>query len=236
MKSVLIITGPTEKFGTGHAVRMHSLALELKKHKVTVQHLVASPSVVVEMPLPYSLVILDRRDTEFNPVKGDKEIFKVAIDNRGPGREAADLVLDLLPHFDMNRKEYAESLQNLILRPDITGFPCASPSAKITLYNTPEEAAAAADFYPGQQRFAPREFSEKLKNCRRPALYFGQTLFEAIYLGLDVQLYPVTDYHKRLAVDLFARQLIENNLLNHVDGLGLSRVTEQLVQTLKKEI
>lgn len=236
MKSVLIITGPTEKYGTGHAVRMHALALELKKHKITVQHLVATPSVVVAAPLPYSLVVLDRRDTDFNAEKDGKNVPRVALDNRGPARQSADYVLDLLPHFDMNRREYSDALKHLILRPDITAFPCASASARITLHNTAEEAAEVADFYPGVQRFAPREFSEKLKNCRKPALYFGQTLFEAIYLGLDVQLYPVTDYHKRLAVDLFARQLIENNLLALVDGLGLSRVTEELIRILKKEI
>lgn len=232
--TVLIITGDIEKFGSGHTMRMHAVALELKKRKIDVQKLCVSPGQKVEVPLAFSVAILDRRDTAFNPPLLELPVKKIAVDNRGDGRLEADIVADLLPHPEMDKAEYAAALRSVILPPEITAQPCQAATARITLHNSKEEALAASDFSPGGARLSPQQFIRQLSQAARPALYFGQSLFEALYLGLDVQLYPVSDYHKKLAVDLFSRQLIEPDLLSALDGKGLGRFTD-LVQNIWKK-
>ncbi len=231
---VLIITGEAAKYGSGHSMRMHEVALELKKRKIDVQKLCIAADSAVDVPLPFSVVILDRRDTAFNPPLLDLQVAKIAVDNRGAGRNEADTVADLLPHPEMDKKEYAAALGNIILSPEISALPSRTAASRITLHNTAEEAIAAADFVPGKERLSPREFIRQLAASQRPALYFGQALFEALYLGLDVQLYPVSEYHKKLAVDLFSRQLIEPGLLAALDGKGLGRFTDLVQNILKK--
>lgn len=233
-KSVLIITGDVAKYGSGHETRMRYVALELKKRKIDVQLLCIGSETPVDVPLSFSVAILDRRDTAFNPPLAELPVTKIAVDNRGPGRDTASIVADLLPHPEMNKTEYAAALRSIVLSPELTAFASRAGQSKITLHNTDEEAFAAADFIPGKNRLSPREFLNRLSAAKRPALYFGQSLFEALYLGLDVQLYPVSDYHKKLAVDLFSRQLIEPDLLSSLDGGGLVRFAD-LIQKAVKE-
>lgn len=231
---ILIIVGDRTKYGSGHETRMRLLAIELKKRKIDVQLVRLAPDEPVAVPLPFSLVLLDRRDTPFNPPLPESPVQKMAIDNRGAGRAEADVVSDLLPHVDMNKAEYSAALRSVILSPEITGKPGKGQEAKLTLHNTAEEAFAASDFIPGKERLSPRAFLTGLSAAKRPALYFGQALFEAIYLGLDVQLYPVSEYHKKLAVDLFSRQLIEPDLFSALDGQGLGRFTDLVQKTWKQ--
>lgn len=226
MNSVLIITGNTHTYGTGHALRMRSVALELRKKKITVQLITASPDAELQLPLPAPVVILDRRDTGFNPGLLTTDTIKIAVDNRGPGREQADIVADLLPHYSMSKQEYADALRSVILHPAITALPQATDSADITLHETREDAIAVADFPTSKTRLSPADYRSALAACERPALYFGQALFEALYLGKSVQLYPVSDYHKKLAVDLYSRRLLEPTLLSALDGRGLPRFVD----------
>lgn len=231
---ILIIVGDSAKYGSGHETRMRLVALELKKRKIDVQLVQLAPDEPVVVPLPFSLVLLDRRDTAFNAPLLQAPVQKMAIDNRGAGRGEADVVMDILPHIEMNKAEYSAALRSVILSPEITGKPGKGHEAKLTLHNTPEEAFAASDFIPGKERLSPRAYLTRLSASKRPALYFGQALFEAIYLGLDVQLYPVSEYHKKLAVDLFSRCLIEPDLLSALDGSGLKRFTDLVQQTWKQ--
>lgn len=231
---ILIVIGDVTKYGSGHETRMRLVALELKKRKIDVQLVQLAPDESVAVPLPFSLVLLDRRDTAFNPPLMEMPVHRLAIDNRGAGRGEAHNIADLLPHPEMNKAEYSAALRSVILSPEITGKPGKAHEAKLTLHNSPEEAFTAADFVPGKERLSPRAYLSLLAASKRPALYFGQALFEAIYLGLDVQLYPVSEYHKKLAVDLFSRQLIEPDLLSNVDGSGLGRFTDLVQQTWKQ--
>lgn len=226
MNSVLIITGNTHTYGTGHALRMRSVALELRKKKITVQLMTAPPDAELQLPLPAPVVILDRRDTGFNPGLFAADAVKIAVDNRGPGREQADIVADLLPHYSMNRREYADALSAVILHPAIAALPAFSDRAEITLYESRDEALQHADFPRNTARLSPSAFREALAESQCPALYFGQALFEALYLGKNVQLYPVSDYHKKLAVDLYSRRLLEPTLLSALDGRGLPRFVD----------
>lgn len=226
MNSVLIITGNTHTYGTGHALRMRSVALELRKKKITVQLLTASPDADLQLPLPAPVVILDRRDTAFNPGLLTADTIKIAVDNRGQGREQADIVADLLPHYSMSKKEYADALSAVILHPAIAAMPALSGHAEITLHESRDEALQHADFPHNTARLSPAAFRDALAVSERPALYFGQALFEALYLGKSVQLYPVSDYHKKLAVDLYSRRLLEPALLSALDGRGLPRFVD----------
>jgi len=232
---ILIITGDSARYGTGHETRMHQVALALKKRKIDVQKICIDPDEALAVPLPYALAILDRRDTGFNPPLADLPVRKIAVDNRGQGRDQANHAIDLLPHLSMNRQEYSAALKHVILPPWVTETPARSAEARITLHSSREEAVAAADFIPGPNRLPERQFIGQLRQAKKPALYFGQALFEAIYLGLDVQLYPVSEYHKKLAVDLFSRYLIEPDLLAAVDGSGLNCFVEEVQQAWKKE-
>jgi hypothetical protein len=230
---ILVITGDNARYGSGHETRMHQVALALKKRKIEVQKVCIEHGEILATPLPCSLVILDRRDTGFNPPLADLPVLKIAVDNRGQGRDQAHHAIDLLPHLSMNRQEYSAALKHVILPSWVTETPARSAGARITLHSTREEAAAAADFIPGPNRLPEREFIGQLRRVKKPALYFGQALFEAVYLGLDVQLYPVSEYHKKLAVDLFSRYLIEPDLLAAVDGSGLNWFVDQVQQAWK---
>ena len=226
MKSVLIVTGNPQTHGTGHLMRMRTVALELRKKKITVQHLTAAADAELHLPLAVSVVILDRRDTAFNPGLLALDAIKIAVDNRGPGRQQADTIVDLLPHHEMAKVQYAEALRSIILHPSIAGLPPATDSAELALHETRQAAMQAADFPQSGERLSPADFRTALAACKRPALYFGQSLFEALYLGKAVQLYPVSEYHKKLAVDLYSRKLLERDLLSALDGRGLSRFVE----------
>lgn len=226
MKSVLIIVGNTHTYGTGHAMRMRSVALELRKKKITVQLITAPADTAVHLPLSAPVVILDRRDTAFNPGVFTAGSVKIAVDNRGSGRDEADIVADLLPHYSMSKQEYADALRAVILHPAIAAMPALSDRAEITLCESREEALQQADFPHNTSRLSPSAFREALAASRRPALYFGQALFEALYLGKSVQLYPVSEYHKKLAVDIYSRRLLEPTLLSALDGRGLSRFVD----------
>lgn len=233
MNGVLIITGPTAVFGSGHWVRMRLVALELRRRKIAVQLLCADADEKIAAPLPYSVVVLDRRDTAFNAGLA-ADAVKIAVDNRGQGREEADLVCDLLPHHEMNAQQYQHALASLILPPAITATPAAHERAQITLCEDSEAAFAAADFPPAE-RLSPDAFHSGLMHSASPALYFGQALFEALYLGKHVRLYPVSDYHRKLAVDLYSRRILEPNLLSALDGRGLSRFAELVISATKKK-
>lgn len=231
---MLIITGDAAQFGSGHLERMHDAALALKQHRVTVQKLCITAETPALVPLPWSVCILDRRDTAFNPNILQMRGYKIAVDNRGQGRATADLVWDALPHFSMATHEYKSALQNLMLSSQVTAHASKAATARMTLHDSAEAAFAAADFKIGAERLSRLDFLAALKASRRPALYFGQAFFEALYLGLDVQLYPVSEYHKKLSVDLVSRLAIEPNLLATIDGSGLSRFVKIVLGEIKK--
>lgn len=233
-RTVLIITGDTAQFGSGHRQRMHDVAHALKKHRVTVQSLCTTAEAPVVVPLAWSVCILDRRDTAFNPNLLQMHNYKIAVDNRGQGRDTADLIWDALPHFSMTTDEYKSALQQLMLSPQVTAHAPRASQARVTLHDSAEAAFAAADFKIGAERLSRFDFLAALKNSRRPALYFGQAFFEALYFGLDVQLYPVSEYHKKLSVDLVSRLIIDPNLLAAIDGSGLSRFVRTILAEIKK--
>ncbi|HRP68738.1 MAG TPA: hypothetical protein PLY93_04340 [Turneriella sp.] len=231
---ILIITGPRTKYGSGHNVRMRKAALLLRKKKIDVTLLCLDEGSIVDVPLPYSLCILDRRDSAFNPPFKKKGVCYVAIDNRGKARNEADYTIDLLPHFSMEDNEYQQALTNIILSTAFFDMPSKAQNARVTLHDTFESAKAAADFTLPQEKISQREFLSRLKSATRPALYFGQAFFEALDLGLHVQLYPISEYHKKLAVD-FKNRLNKNPyLLDYLNPNALIRFVDT-IQKIYKE-
>lgn len=233
MKTVLIITGPEQIFGSGHEARMHALALALKRHKITVQKLILGEDETATLPLEFSLAILDRRDTAFPDNVLATGALRVALDNRGRGRTQASLAYDALPHHLMSDKEYRSALTAVILPGHITRLPCRAAEAKLTLYSDRASAMSTADFPPQGERLSPQQFTDAMEKAQRPACYFGQALFEAIYLGKDIRLYPITPYHHELAANLVSRSKANPTLLTAVDGSGLNLFSEAILRMLK---
>jgi hypothetical protein len=228
MKAIVLITGDVKNFGHGHQVRMHNLALELKRRQLTALHCVAQPGEVLQLPLAASVAVLDRRDTEFNTIAGETTPVRVAIDNRGAARAGAEIVIDALPHLAMTETEYENSLRQVMLPQHLTAGPPEVAHAKVTLCRSKEEAEAQADFIASSGLLSPAEYLTQMQKSSKPALYFGQALFEALYAGKHVQLYPISDYHMQLAEDLVRRLNGNQGLLQALDGRGLTRVADRL--------
>jgi len=235
MKTIVLITGDTRTFGHGHQVRMHNLALELKRRQLTTMHIVAAAEDKLSLPLKAGVVVLDRRDTGFNEFAQPESCVKLALDNRGPARAHADIVIDALPHLAMNAAEYRLALSHVMLPALLTKYPPQTQHAKVTLHQTQEAACEHADFKATSGVLSPGEYLAAMQNSSKPALYFGQGLFEALYAGKHVQLYPVSDYHMQLAEDFVARLSQSPDLLTALDGLGLNRVADR-VQSAHKQI
>jgi hypothetical protein len=233
MKTILIITGPESEYGTGHEMRMHALALELKRHKVTVQKVVLGELEETNLPLEYGAVILDRRDTAFPPSVLKTNAVRIALDNRGAGREQAHLAYDALPHPAMNDKEYLTALSAVLLPAHVTGMPCHSAEATVRLHNDKKSAYTMADFPRFSGRLSPRQFTQSMQQAERIACYFGQAMFEAIYLGKKVELYPVSEYHRELAQDFVLRLARQKDLLSALDGSGTGRLRQFIMRALK---
>ncbi|MBV6494899.1 MAG: hypothetical protein LDLANPLL_02936 [Turneriella sp.] len=232
--AILIAVGNAPIYGMGHITRMRLLALSLRKRKIDVELLVIDEGEAIDVPLEYSLVLLDRRDTNFNPPFPKNNTRYIAIDNRGAMRNKADFAIDLLPHFAMDMPEYHRALENILLAENLTHEKPRTENAKITLYDTFESARLSSDFILPHKKISHEAFIHDLKKSTCPALYFGQAFFEALYLGLHVQLYPISDYHKKLAEDFYTRFTQTPMLLAHLDGNGLKRVTEK-IQSIYKE-
>ena len=234
MKAIVLITGDNKTFGYGHQVRMHNLALELKRRQLTTMQVVADPAQVLQLPLGASVIVLDRRDTDFNEILPATGAARVALDNRGQARQKAEIVIDALPHIAMSDTEYENALAHVVLPQQLSALPSATSGAQLTIHSTKEAAEANADFTAASGRYAPAEFRDRLLKASRPALYFGQALFEALYAGKHVQLYPVSDYHMQLSEDLARRLGQHPGLLQALDGKGLMRVAD-LLQSAHKQ-
>ncbi len=236
MKTVLIITGPETEFGSGHEMRMHTLSLELKRHKVTVQKVVLSAGEDAAPPLDYQVAILDRRDTAFPPSVLKSNAIRIALDNRGLGRQQAHASYDALPHPAMTDSEYRAALSAVVLPAHVTSLPCRAAEAKVTLHSDESSARSAANFPLLSLRLSPRQFAESMQMSQRIACYFGQAMFEAIYLGKSVELYPVSDYHRKLAEDFALRLARKPDLLSALDGAGAIRLRQFITRALKGDI
>lgn len=235
MKTSLLIAGPEAQYGYGHSTRMQALALELRKHKVTSTLVVLDENETVEFPVPFGVALLDRRDTPFPPDVKKSGAHLISLDNRGKGRLEADRVYDALPHYSMAEDAYKETLANLLLAPDLTKEASRSHEARVTLHATKEAAQHFAELPRETIRQSQAVFLEALRKANSVVCYFGQTFFEALYLGKDIHLYSPTPYHAALAEDFLRRIEANPPLLTAIDGKGLLRLTQCILNSLKQE-
>ena len=186
----------------------------------------------------YSAFILDKRDSSFPQEIIQKKIKRIALDNRGAGRSQAHLRIDTLPHYDMNMYEFKQTLKHVMLpcvleqkasRVFISRLkflsPLKLPATRHTRADHREWGRLSLDLQ--------AKHLKKLENMECVIVYFGQTLFEAIYLGKKIFLYDISPHHGRLSKYFLVRW---NSLLSRVlyfDGKGLERVSEKIGFFLK---
>jgi len=228
---VLILTRKGGNYGTGHYNRMHLLQNHLRKMKI-------SSEIKLEEQFSKNyqsgkIVILDSRDDEFPALllsQKKYDHFFLAIDNRGNGRLQCDIIWDTLPHISMNDREFCGALKNCILHPLISRQTSRPDQAKII-----QKSIREIEAMPGQvdliqymeNKRVPmpeKDFHDKLISADSVATYYGQTFFEALYLGKTIYLYDISEYHRQLS-DWFCARWIQNPDAAHIfDGQGLHRL------------
>ena len=233
----LYIAGTGNNFGSGHYKR-GKIIIELLRNNGYKCELVENQAENDNIYLNYKTIILDKRDESFpESVKKRKEKqFLVTLDNRGSGRSEADLFIDTLPHIHMNQREIAQSLKHCILPPQISREICRSEFANITMINEaqlhmlgnkvfihrPHSGSAHPD------KITDKEFRLALIKNEIIATYFGQTLFEAIYLGKQIYLYSISPYHTELAEKFLIA--CNKEQLRSLDGKGAERVAALIIK------
>lgn len=231
MSRVLLLTMPEKAIGSGHSLRLHQLALALKRHQVTVAKWLLGGEAIPPFS-GYRVVLLDCRDSAFPDWALKSRATKIALDNRGPGRLQADIAYDALPHFAMSDSEYSRALSAVLLHPWLTQKPPRVSDANFVWCHSAEEAYAAAGWHKLQRRLSPLQFLQHLADCAAVPCYFGQTLFEACYLGKKIALYAFSDYHQQLAQDFLHRLEKSPNILSALDGQGLNRLCQLILKQL----
>ena len=233
----LYIAGTGKNFGSGHYKR-GKIIIELLRNNGYKCDLVENQAADDNTYFNYKTILLDKRDDSFpKSVKNKKKKqFLVTLDNRGSGRSEADLFIDTLPHIHMNQNEIAQSLKHCILPPQITREICRSKFAKITLINDAQlrildnnvfiHRPHSANMHPDKTN--DEEFRLALIKNDIVATYFGQTLFEAIYLGKQIYLYSISPYHSQLAEKFLS--VCDKEQLQDLDGKGAERVAALIIK------
>ena len=213
-QSIFILYAEPSIYGSGHYERCKYIYLKLlaKGYKVTLG------SKVPENNTSYSLVIIDHRDIEVpKQFLGSKILL---IDNMGPDSKKYPLYY-ALPHPHISIEE---SLKNLLLPQLLDLFQSTESSNGILVYGgiLQKELCTYLDEYilnlsggrkitrvggvpSGRsevkyiKRLRRTEFYKLLAKSEFYFSYFGQSIFEAIYLETKVFTYSISEYHSSLS-------------------------------------
>ena len=231
-------------YGYGHFYRILNLKNCLRRHEIEMKIIFKWPDDSIDLA-GYSAFILDKRDVSFPKEIVYKGMKRIAMDNRGTGRCQAHLKIDTLPHYDMNIHDLKQSLRHIMLHEFLTKkpsklsfsylkyLPGRRSGLKKNLTCDPLEYKKLIHIKTEPYHLDLQlEYLKKLGNLESIDTYFGQTLFEAIYLGKRVSLYGISPYHRRLS-EWFLRRW--NTLLSpglYFDGKGLWRVSERVREFL----
>lgn len=236
MKSALIIVGSPEHFGYGHLNRMRLLAFELKRHKWSSQIICTDDDEIVRAQIDFNILLLDRRDTSFPNIspKPSFDFHRVTIDNRGDSRNNSDATFDILPHPDQSEIEFFLSLRRLILHDAIAERPSAAHQATIQLIEPPDTVVADFSQSPvstneGLLRLSSNEYIRKIDEAKTVRCYYGQTFFEALYLGKHIYLECISDYHKKLSATFIERTKLYPRWLEYFDGKGTQHLAREII-------
>lgn len=149
-------------------------------------------------------IILDARDQEFPSciLNLQKDKMLIAIDNQGKGRQQANIVWDILPHLSMNIRECKQALQNIWIPLDLQKFQTKNTKFQIEILNDINQLPQNTFFHYHSNFSMPyysrRDYLQQLVNADNVSTYFGQTMFESLYLGKRVFLNSISPYHQQL--------------------------------------
>lgn len=238
--TLFYVAGSGGGYGSGHLRRGEIIveALCLEGVKCVLMKSGESPSGGIEP----DVVVLDSRDDKFPGwLRGfsKKKIVLVAVDNRGAGRDEADVVWDALPHFSMDGVEFRRAIQNCILPGVIRREEAGAINSSIRILSKKDAFAMEAEdclihYPPGERKNVPSsDFQAQLLGASIVITYFGQTFFEALYLGKTIILYSISEYHRLLADAFVHSWSADSKIPFLLDGLGVERFV-QMVQDKAK--
>ncbi len=229
---VLAIVGPVTQFGSGHLRRMELLQSRLSLDGIHMTLLIDDTGWS-EVPHGVRVVLLDRRDTMFPPAALlRRDCTLIAVDNLGAGAEQADVRYAALPNISMSVTEIRRSLGQIILPSEITTRPNLCEQAQLIRI---KRGVPRADLvlHPYRERLSRKSFLKRLIKADSVACYYGQTLFEALYLGKKIFLYNISPLHGLLADKFFQvwQGLLYPRL--YFDGRGLERLAALVKQAIR---
>ncbi|MCS6984340.1 MAG: hypothetical protein NZM25_04305 [Leptospiraceae bacterium] len=227
---MVALVGPPHKYGYGHLRRMELLKKGLAEQGIEL-------SIIIDddywLAIPRCRVlILDRRDTPFPPSGRENAFFRLAIDNEGEGQRQAHLSLKLLPHDNMNHREFLQSLSFVILPQSISQRKNRCQSSQVHLFNKNYPYPAELTLYAGRKRIHENLFRHQLMKAKTFSCYYGQSFFEALYLGKEIYLYSLTPRHGQLARFFLEKWTALRHPQLYFDGQGLKRLCTLVKQVV----
>lgn len=228
---VIAIVGPVAQFGSGHLRRMELLQSRLSLDGISMTLLIDDTGWG-EVPYSARVVLLDRRDTAFPPAAlRRRDRLLISIDNLGRGREQAHVIYAALPHISMDVAQFRRALRQIILPPEISRIPnrCACSQVIRVRHGLPQ---ADLLLHPYRERLSRERFLKRLIKAESIACYYGQTLFEALYLGKKIFLYDISPLHRILADNFFRVWGGLSYPQLYFDGRGLERLATVVKQAI----
>ena len=223
-RSVLCIVGMGGgRYGYGHILRMLHLKKNLEKKNIDLNIQTSSSYQHTDS----RVVLIDKRDKAFpRTLTKKKQHVLIALDNRGYGREQADIVWDSLPHPEMSAHEFKNTFRKFLL-PDYLAkqapkvgqaclryLPRVRPNRRSFSHTSNAGLLKAQAVYLSQMKHEKKEV----------VTYFGQGLFEAIYLGKRVSLVDISSYHQSLSRWFIHKWSGLQDAQLYFDGKGMERL------------
>jgi len=228
-----ITCAPRNLHGSGHLSRMQTLAIYLQalEFKVHFREEFEKPELDLE--------ILDYRDKELPESFLTEKWIK--IDNFGT-KQGKEIFFYSLPHPSLKPVEYNENFFGS-LSLELVKYTPSFKKKGVCIYagGLDEEACVYLDKWTSENfpnseilriggqasklknvvykpRLTPYDFFSSLKNSEIFITYFGQSLFEALYLNTPCLTYSISSYHEELsylAKDTFHVPYLGNVLLEN---------------------
>lgn len=183
------------------------------------------------------IVLLDARDDSFPNffIHKKKNVFLIAMDNRGKGRENAHYVWDSIPHFGMNLRQLKKSLKHSILPVYLSELPHSKKNALFIQ----EKEAMLTDLikvfsYPPKISIDSSSLIRRIYESDIVKTHFGLTMLIAVYFGKKIIIRNPGLYHKKLA-DYFISYYRQNKELHKIlDGKGMNRLLRFIQRLIRR--
>ncbi len=222
----LCVVGYGCGYGHGHILRMLGLQKNLKGYGIKLNIFKSFKDVNV----PYQIIVLDKRNVSFpNKIIMNKKKILIAVDNLGLGRQQADIVWDTLPNMAMNTHELKTSLFRLLLPDYLTQKRSKAQQSSLRYlprYQAHPKHILAGDKFKMVSLKSQMIYINQMMRRKQIYTYFGQSLFEAIYLGKEIKLYHISPYHRMLALWFVQKWSGLQKTNFHLDGKGMQRLAK----------